>query len=146
VPAAASDWPAFWGQLAARLRQDGYRPNTLRVYRQVLRDLRQFLRDRHGRDRPDGLSAERAVGFLESLCERNVSWSWMASAPCHSSKVGTVEVVPNQTVQVAPPAPAQVQVAELIAAGKVSATVAPVTEVTVIRSRDVVGLAPQGAE
>ena len=30
-------------------------------------------------------------------------WAWMASAPGHSSKVGTVEVVPAQTVQVAPP-------------------------------------------
>ena len=30
-------------------------------------------------------------------------WSWMASAPGHSSKVGTVVVIPNQTVQVSPP-------------------------------------------
>ncbi len=30
-------------------------------------------------------------------------WSWMLTAPGHSSKVGTVNVIPNQTVQVAPP-------------------------------------------
>jgi len=58
----------------------GYRPNTLRVYRQILRDLRAFLRDRHGMARPGGLTALTARGFLESLCEKNVSWSWMATA------------------------------------------------------------------
>ena len=72
------DWPAFWGQLCSRLRQDGYRPNTLRVYRQILRDLRAFLRDRHGIARPGGLTAATARGFQESLCVKNVSWSWMA--------------------------------------------------------------------
>jgi integrase/recombinase XerD len=76
----ALDWPAFWGQLCSRLRQDGYRPNTLRVYRQILRDLRAFLRDRHGIVRPGALTALTAKGFLEALCEKNVSWSWMASA------------------------------------------------------------------
>ena len=75
-----ADWSAFWRRLCARLRQDGYRPNTLRVYRQVLRDLRAFLRDRHGVTRPAGLRAATAHGFLVFLCEKNVSWSWMATA------------------------------------------------------------------
>ena len=74
------EWPAFWQQLRQRLAQDGYRPNTLRVYRQILRDLRAFLRDRHAVTRPAGLSMETAHGFLVFLCEKNVSWSWMASA------------------------------------------------------------------
>jgi integrase/recombinase XerD len=74
-----TDWPVFWGQLCSRLRQDGYRPNTLRVYRQVLRDLRAFLRDRHGIVRPGGLSVETAKGFLAFLGQKNVSWSWMSS-------------------------------------------------------------------
>ena len=33
---------------------------------------------RHSIARPGGLSALTARGFLESLCEKNVSWSWMA--------------------------------------------------------------------
>ena len=74
------EWPAFWKQLRQRLQEDGYRPNTLRVYRQVLRDLRTFLRDRHGLTRPGGISVETAEGFLVFLSEKNVSWSWMASA------------------------------------------------------------------
>ena len=56
------------------------RHNPLRVYRQILRDLRTFLRDRHGIARPGGLTALTARGFLESRCEKNVSWSWMATA------------------------------------------------------------------
>ena len=57
-----------------------YRPNTLRLYRQILRDLRAFLRDRHGIAWPGGVTAASARGFLEFLCEKNVSRSWMASA------------------------------------------------------------------
>ena len=40
------EWVGFWQQLRRRLLDDGYRTNTLRVYRQILRDLRTFLRDR----------------------------------------------------------------------------------------------------
>ena len=75
-----SDWPAFWQQLRQRLVRDGYRTNTLRVYRQVLRDLRTFLRERHGIRAPDGLTTETADDFLTHLSEKNVSWSWMASS------------------------------------------------------------------
>jgi site-specific recombinase XerD len=74
-----ADWPAFWRQLQARLRHEGYRDSTLRLYRQVLRDLRTFLRDRHGIARPDGLTVETAEAFLVALSQKNVSWSWMAT-------------------------------------------------------------------
>ena len=74
------EWPAFWQQLRKRLAQDGFRPNTLRVYRQVLRDLRTFLSECHGVTRPAGLSAQSARGFLVFLSEKNVSWSWMATS------------------------------------------------------------------
>jgi len=80
VALRGADWPAFWQQVCARLRRDGYRPNTLRLYRQILRDLRAFLRDRHGLARPEGITAATARGFLQFLCEKNVSWSWMATA------------------------------------------------------------------
>ena len=75
----ADDWPAFWQRFQKRLRRDGYRPGTLRLYRQVLRDLRTFLRDRHGVLRPGGLTRELAEGFMSHLAEQNMSWSWMAS-------------------------------------------------------------------
>jgi len=80
VALRGADWPAFWQQVCARLRRDGYRPNTLRLYRQILRDRRAFLRDRHGLARPGGITAATARGFLEFLCEKNVSWLWMATA------------------------------------------------------------------
>jgi len=80
VPLSGLEWAAFWQQLRQRLLADGYRPNTLRVYRQILRDLRTFLRDRHGVVRPDGLTVQTAEGFLVYLSQKNVSWSWMASA------------------------------------------------------------------
>ena len=77
--APADDWPGFWQRLQQRLCRDGYRPGTLRLYRQVLRDLRDFLRDRHGVLRPGGLTRELAERFLAALAEQNVSWSWLAS-------------------------------------------------------------------
>ena len=39
-----ADWPAFWRGIQGRLQHEGYRLSTLRLYRQVLRDLRAFLR------------------------------------------------------------------------------------------------------
>ena len=80
VALSGLEWAAFWQQLRLRLLADGYRQNTLRVYRQILRDLRTFLRDRHGVVRPDGLTVQTAEGFLVYLSQKNVSWSWMASA------------------------------------------------------------------
>ena len=75
----SADWPAFWQWIQDRLRRDDYRPGTLRLYRQVLRDLRKFLRDRHGILLPGGLTRELAEAFLVHLTEQNMSWSWMAS-------------------------------------------------------------------
>ncbi len=74
------DWSAFWQQTRQRLLQDGYRSGTLRLYRQVLRDLRTFLRDEHGIAAPGSVRRESAEGFLVALSRKNVSWSWMASA------------------------------------------------------------------
>lgn len=73
------DWPAFWQRIRERLCRDGYRPGTLRLYRQVLRDLRDFLRDRHGIHHPAGLTRDLADAYLAYLAEQNVSWSWLAS-------------------------------------------------------------------
>jgi integrase len=75
----AGDWPVFWKRVRERLRRDGYRPGTLRLYRQVLRDLRRFLRDRHGISTPGGLTRGIAEAYLVCLAEQNVSWSWMAN-------------------------------------------------------------------
>jgi integrase len=52
----------------------------LRLYRQVLRDLRTFLRDKHGIAAPGNVRRETAEGFLVALSRKRVSWSWMASA------------------------------------------------------------------
>jgi integrase len=77
--AQAGDWPAFWQRVQERLRRDGYRPGTLRLYRQVLRDLRDFLRDRHGIRHPASLTRALADAYLSYLAEQNVSWSWLAN-------------------------------------------------------------------
>jgi len=61
------------------LRRDGYRPGTLRLYRQILRDLRDFLRDRHRILHPASLTRDLADAYLSYLAEQNVSWSWLAS-------------------------------------------------------------------
>ena len=74
------DWSAFWQQTRKRLILDGYRPGTLRLYRQVLRDLRTFLRNKHGIAAPGSVRREAAEGFLVALSRKNVSWSWMACA------------------------------------------------------------------
>ena len=75
----AESWPSYWQRIHRRLRRDGYRPGTLRLYRQVLRSLRTFLHDRHGVCSPDGLTRAHAEAYLVDLAEQNVSWSWMAT-------------------------------------------------------------------
>jgi integrase len=75
----AGDWSIYWQRVRERLCRDGYRPGTLRLYRHVLRDLRNFLRDRHGLHHPGHLSGDLARAYLSSLVEQNVSWSWLAS-------------------------------------------------------------------
>ena len=77
--AQANNWPIYWQRIQERLRRDGYRPGTLRLYRQVLRDLRRFLRDRYDIHHPGNLTRDLADGYLSYLAEQNVSWSWLAS-------------------------------------------------------------------
>lgn len=75
----ADNWSIYWHRIQMRLNRDGYRPGTLRLYRQILRDLRKFLRDRHGITHPAGLTRELADAYLSYLTARNVSWSWLAN-------------------------------------------------------------------
>ena len=79
LAAHGDDWSSFWQAVRARLRADGYRSGTLRVYRQVLRDLRKFLAEQHGSSRPADLTTGSARAYMEFLCLKNVSWSWMAT-------------------------------------------------------------------
>ena len=79
LAAHGDDWSSFRQAVRARLRADGYRSGTLRVYRQVLRDLRKFLAEQHGSSRPADLTTGSARAYMEFLCLKNVSWSWMAT-------------------------------------------------------------------
>ena len=74
-----ADWPELWAAATRQLRDVGLRDGTLRVYRQVLRSFRQFLRDRGAGIRPGCATPDLAREFLYRLATRHASWSWTAT-------------------------------------------------------------------
>ena len=85
---ARADWPEYWDQATRQLRAVGLRTSTLRVYRQVLRRFRDFLRRRGAGARPGCATPALAREFLYGLVDhRRVSWSWTA---LHISALRTV--------------------------------------------------------
>ncbi|MCE9616021.1 MAG: tyrosine-type recombinase/integrase [Lentisphaerae bacterium] len=76
------DWPGFWGLVQRELRQAGFQPSTLVVYRQVLRSLRHHLELQYGeasaRSQPGALTAAAAHDYLSAMNDRHASWSWVS--------------------------------------------------------------------
>ena len=70
-----AEWPDFWDAAQRQLRSVGLRTGTLRVYRQVLRRFRVFLRDRGAGTRPGCATPALTREFLYRLSDRHASWS-----------------------------------------------------------------------
>jgi len=71
----SADWPGFWSAATHQLRSVGLQTRTLRLYRQVLRNFRDFL-IRHARGtRPGCATPQAAREFLYTLTDRRLSWS-----------------------------------------------------------------------
>ncbi len=69
----AATWPGLWSMTQRRLRELGYRPGTLRVYRAALRGLAQSS------GQPPSRVERRHVDFyLRRLTRKHCSASWVA--------------------------------------------------------------------
>ena len=74
---ASMTWPQFWHCVSGELRRRGYSVNSLQLYRQVLRGLRDA-----GLHRPAAISPSWVRGHIESIACRGASWSWIAANIC----------------------------------------------------------------
>ena len=65
------DWPGFWREATASLRQCGFQTSTLIFYRHILRHFARFT------DKPPHAITPRDIKeYLRSLTRQPVSWHW----------------------------------------------------------------------
>jgi integrase/recombinase XerD len=67
-------WPEFWHDVKKRLKQCGYSRKTLILYRQVLRQFRDY-----NNLQPSSITNQTVKMYIHHLVDQHCTWSWIGT-------------------------------------------------------------------